>query len=139
MIKIIFDEMDNEDIISVNGSLQPTTAPIETKETEETTKEATKEDATKEETTKETSTKEVVATDATAEQTTESTREEHTTEASISIPNENYEVYIVKAGDTLYSIALTQCGSVNMIEEIMSINKLEDEDYVIEGQKLLLP
>lgn len=134
------NDKDNEDIISVNGNLQPTIAPIETKETEETTKEeATKEDATKEETTKETSTKEVVATDATAKETTESTREEHTTEASISIPNENYEVYIVKAGDTLYSIALTQCGSVNMIEEIMSINKLEDEDYVIEGQKLLLP
>ena len=129
------NDKDNEDIISVNGNLQHTTSPIETKEIEKTTKE----DATKEETTKETSTKEVVATDATAEQTTESTREEYTTEASISIPNENYEVYIVKAGDTLYSIALTQCGSVNMIEEIMSINKLEDEDYVIEGQKLLLP
>ena len=42
------NDKDNEDIISVNGSLQPTTAPIETKETEETTKEATKEDATKE-------------------------------------------------------------------------------------------
>lgn len=138
-------ENDNKDIISVNGNMSPTTMASETDGTaavasEVITNEPTANETTsKEGETKESMIKEVENTKSTMEQATKTIREEETTEASLSVPNENYEVYIVKAGDTLYSIALKQCGSVNMIEEIMSINKLEDEDYVMEGQKLLLP
>ena len=45
----------------------------------------------------------------------------------------------MKAGDTLYSIAVAKYGSAERIEEIIDLNKLEDKDYVIEGQKIFLP
>lgn len=139
---IVGTEKDSDDqaVISVNGNLPATIASTEQKEPEATTVNvAAKEPTTKEIETKESTSTETVTTKSVVEQTTKDIKEEPTTEASISVPNENYEVYIVKAGDTLYSIALNQCGSVNMIEEIININKLDDADYVVEGQKLLIP
>lgn len=139
---IVGTEKDSDDqaVISVNGNLPATIASTEQKEPEATTVNvAVKEPTTKEIETKEATSTETVTTKSVVEQTTKDIKEEPTTEASISVPNENYEVYIVKAGDTLYSIALNQCGSVNMIEEIININKLDDADYVMEGQKLLIP
>lgn len=119
------EEKSAEDILSVNGSLQTTqftdNEPTSIKETEvaaTTTPSDTK--ASEEITTK---------------------KEETTTpvKATVTIPNENYEVYVVKAGDTLYSIAISKYGTSEKIDEIIALNKLEDEDYVIEGQKIFLP
>lgn len=62
-----------------------------------------------------------------------------TTEASVSVPNTNYETYVVKAGETLYSIAMAKYGNADKVQEIMALNKMENENYVMEGQKILLP
>ena len=120
------DERSAGDIVSVNGNLQT----IQSTDIEPTSVKET----------------EVVASTTPAETkaTEESTiqKEEETTttvKATVTIPNENYEVYIVKAGDTLYSIAISKYGTAEKIDEIIALNKLEDEDYVIEGQKIFLP
>ena len=120
------EETSRVDIVSVNGNLQP----------EKTTD---KEAASKKnnETLAPTTTAKIKETG----ETTSKKEEETTTDikATITIPNENYEVYIVKAGDTLYSIAIAKYGTSEKINEIIALNKLEDEDYVIEGQKIFLP
>lgn len=64
--------------------------------------------------------------------------EEETT-VSIAEVNANYETYVVKAGETLFSISMELYGTPEMIEEIASLNKLPDENHVMEGQKILLP
>ena len=120
------EETSRGDIVSVNGNLQPE------KITEKDTV-SSKENETM-----------VTVTQAQEKNTQEVTtkkEQETTTEvkATVTIPNENYEVYIVKAGDTLYSIAISKYGTAEKIKEIIALNKLEDEDYVIEGQKIFLP
>ena len=67
------------------------------------------------------------------EQTTEKTQ------ATITDINKNYASYVVKDGETLYSIAMLFYGTSDMIDDIMALNKIEDENYVMEGQKILLP
>lgn len=66
-------------------------------------------------------------------------REETTTEASADVTGGNYETYIVKSGETLYSIAMDKYGSSDKVKEIVELNKLPNENYVVEGQKILLP
>lgn len=71
-----------------------------------------------------------------------STKEEETTEnthATISDNKSTYASYVVKNGETLYSIAMLFYGTSDMIDEIMELNNMEDENYVMEGQKILLP
>ena len=120
------DEKEGRDIVSVNGNLQPIQTSGEevssSKESESVT------------------TATPVQTKVSEEITTKN-EEESTTiaKATVTIPNENYEIYVVKAGDTLYSIAIAKYGTSEKIDEIMDLNKLEDEDYVIEGQKIFLP
>jgi len=67
------------------------------------------------------------------EQTTEKTQ------ATITDINKNYASYVVKDGETLYSIAMLFYGTSDMIDDIMKLNKIENENYVMEGQKILLP
>ena len=49
-----------------------------------------------------------------------------------------YEIYVVKAGDSLWSIAAKKLGSGTKFKEIMELNGLTNED-VSEGMKLKLP
>ena len=124
------DEGNKMGIVSVNGNLQPTgTGVVDNTESSSSEKESEMITSTKSETT-----------NLLEEVTTK--KEEETTpavKATVTIPNENYEVYVVKAGDTLYSIAIEKYGTSKKIEEIIQLNKLEDEDFVVEGQKIFLP
>lgn len=61
------------------------------------------------------------------------------TQATISDINTTYASYVVKDGETLYSIAMLFYGTSDMIDDIMELNKIENENYVMEGQKILLP
>lgn len=61
------------------------------------------------------------------------------TQATISDINTNYASYTVKDGETLYSISIMFYGTSDMIDEIMALNKITDENYVMEGQKIFLP
>lgn len=67
------------------------------------------------------------------EQNTEEEQEEK--ETTVKQP----EYYTVKAGDTLTSISLALYGSTDKIQEIVSINQMENSDDIHVGQKLRLP
>ena len=77
------------------------------------------------------------------EQTTSTVnKEEETTEktqATISDINTTYASYTVKDGETIYSIAMLFYGTTDMIDDIMKLNDIKDENYVMEGQKIFLP
>lgn len=47
--------------------------------------------------------------------------------------------YIVKKGDSLVSISKSVYNNTNMVDEICSLNQIENMDVIYEGQKLLLP
>lgn len=47
--------------------------------------------------------------------------------------------YIVKKGDSLVSISKSVYNNTDMVDEICSLNKIENMDVIYEGQKLLLP
>ncbi len=47
--------------------------------------------------------------------------------------------YTVKAGDTLASICLNECGSYGIIGTVKDLNQLVDEDIIYVGQTLLIP
>ena len=49
------------------------------------------------------------------------------------------QIYEVKPGDTLWDISRTVYGSEAYVPEIMAANHLEDENWIVEGQRLLLP
>ena len=68
--------------------------------------------------------------------------EEQTTEnvhATLSGANDTYASYTVKSRETLYSISMQFYGTADKIDEIMKINGMSDKNYVMEGQKILLP
>ena len=52
--------------------------------------------------------------------------------------NNNAMPYVVKKGDTLWSIAQTTLGDGNRYAEIMQLNNLKDGNLAI-GQPLILP
>ena len=47
--------------------------------------------------------------------------------------------YVVSKGDTLYGICMSFYGDLTLLEEICSINEIEDMDNILCGQKILLP
>ncbi len=47
--------------------------------------------------------------------------------------------YIIKKGDTLTSISVAHYGNAEMIEEICRINNISEENFILVGQKILLP
>lgn len=80
----------------------------------------------------------------TAEATTENTlqeeatAEEPTTEGTV--PQEKAAtIYQVQAGDTLGSISMAHYGTVDQVETIRQANGLSDENWILEGDRLLLP
>ena len=107
---------------------------------ESATKEGvTDESATKEGVTDEGSTKKT-ATEGSATETATTEAESQTDKvATLSEANSNYETHIVKAGETLYSIVVAKYGDADKIQEVVQLNNLEDENHVIEGQKIFLP
>lgn len=124
------DEKSTGDIISVNGNLSNKETASQVNAEPQTTADSQEEITSTTEEAETSSDEEVTSAE---EQTTEKA------EATVSLPNENYETYIVKAGETLYSISMAKYGTSDKIKEIVELNKLENENYVREGQKILLP
>ena len=50
-----------------------------------------------------------------------------------------YEEYVVEVGDTLAAICINKYGTLSYIQEICSINNIENADYIEPGQKIYLP
>lgn len=49
------------------------------------------------------------------------------------------DYYVVKKGDSLVSISRKFYNTSNKVKEICTLNKIEDENMILEGQKLRLP
>lgn len=49
------------------------------------------------------------------------------------------ESYLIGEGETLYGICFKLYGSLNYLDEIRSLNELDDADHIVAGQKLILP
>lgn len=47
--------------------------------------------------------------------------------------------YTVRAGDTLVGISFKLYNSADYMKKIMELNNIQDEDVIIEGQKLIVP
>ena len=75
------------------------------------------------------------------EETADENKETGKTEnkPSVSEDNKTYETHVVQKGETLYSIAMSRYGNVNVIDEIKRLNNMENADYVMAGQKIVLP
>lgn len=56
----------------------------------------------------------------------------------IVVPNDNkwYKTYTVKKGDNMYQIANN--NSMNVVD-LMSLNGLDKDDYIYEGEKIIIP
>src|SRR5574344_712021 len=52
------------------------------------------------------------------------------------VENKLFDIYIVKSGDTLYSIA--QQYNTNF-RDLLRINGLEENDYIYKGQEIMVP
>lgn len=59
-------------------------------------------------------------------------------ESDLDIDNKK-DYYIVKKGDTLYSICRNLYGSGEKVSQICTINNIDNPDNILCGQKLLLP
>lgn len=59
--------------------------------------------------------------------------------AGLDDQNANRASYTVKNGDTLANICKMYYGNLQKLEEICSINNIEDENKILPGQKIYLP
>ncbi|MCR1843476.1 LysM peptidoglycan-binding domain-containing protein [Murimonas intestini] len=59
--------------------------------------------------------------------------------AGLEDQNANRASYTVKNGDTLANICKMYYGNLQKLEEICSINNIEDENKILPGQKIYLP
>ena len=77
--------------------------------------------------------------------TQETSKSEETTEGESEVtpsvvPNQaTSSTYTVKSGDSLYSISMEVYGSSDNVEKIKELNNLENENYIKEGDIILLP
>lgn len=70
----------------------------------------------------------------------ESSKPEETSQPQKETPEaENKNFYIVQKGDTLASISKEKYGDSSHVEAICKMNGLEDGNFILIGQKLLLP
>ena len=59
--------------------------------------------------------------------------------ATVSPVDSNIGYYVVQSGDSLYSISIRTYGSANMVEKIKQANNITNENFIKEGQKIVLP
>ncbi len=52
---------------------------------------------------------------------------------------EQCATYVVSRGDTLYGICISFYGDTELLEEVCRINRIEDKNNILCGQKILLP
>lgn len=62
-----------------------------------------------------------------------------TDEILASIQRQNQSVYTIRYGDTLADISEKYYGSMGKVQEICEINKIEDANLIVPGQKIVLP
>ncbi len=70
-----------------------------------------------------------------SEEVTEKATEEVTEEGA----KEDYEVYIIKEGDTLANIVFNKYGNSSRVKEVIALNHLSDTNLIKIGQQLKLP
>ncbi len=59
--------------------------------------------------------------------------------ATVSNIQHDKVYYVVKKGDSLYSISLNNYGNISMIQSIMQANGLKNENLIREGETIILP
>ncbi|MDD5937371.1 MAG: LysM peptidoglycan-binding domain-containing protein [Clostridiales bacterium] len=64
---------------------------------------------------------------------------EPTTQPVSNIDPSTLTEYTVKAGDTLASICIQECGSYGVITTVKDLNQIKNEDVIYVGQVILLP
>lgn len=69
----------------------------------------------------------------------ETTSKQEEPEPTVAPVVKEPQYYIVKSGDSLYSISLKIYGNIDMINSIMQANNITNENYIKEGQTILLP
>lgn len=130
-----------EQSIAESTSSEQTTS--NTPQESQSSEELSSEELSSEELSSEDSTSDIsLSEDETTTKNNTNVLQEETTEksqATISDTNATYATYTVKDGETLYSISMLFYGTADMIDDIMKINDMTDENYVMEGQKILLP
>ncbi|MBQ3546284.1 MAG: LysM peptidoglycan-binding domain-containing protein [Lachnospiraceae bacterium] len=103
---------------------------------------------TKKEVEQDMSSEEEITKELSSEETTEALtstekidNEQQTSEAVPSVvPNkETTGTYVVKAGDSLYSISIKMYGTSANVEKIKELNNLKNENFIKEGDTILLP
>lgn len=116
---------DTADIVDVVGNVQPTTAAGPESSTDAATQ----------------PTAQSPTTEAPTQAPTQPVTEAPTTTVQpvVTPVQQEPKYYIVKAGDSLYSISLKNYGNVNMINEIMKANNVKNENFIKEGETILLP
>ncbi len=77
--------------------------------------------------------------DQPVQEVTQPSTEPSAEESEISLPADAGVIYVVKAGDSLYSISRRFYGNEEMAQVIKEINGIENADLIKEGQELLLP
>ncbi len=60
-------------------------------------------------------------------------------EVTLTLPVGTGVIYVVRAGDSLYSISRRFYGTDEMVSVIQQLNELSNADLIKEGQELLLP
>lgn len=136
---------DYPKVVDVAGGVEPTSG----EESEDTTSKVNQEETTqgneasengsettaKNDSTTETAPQETTAQPTSAAETT--TQEPVSVQATVAAREQQY--YTVKSGDSLYSISMKNYGNVEMIEKIKEANGISDENYIKEGQRIVLP
>lgn len=119
------DKSSDEKSVSDNGTGNDTQAGSDsTTKSEDTTKK--EQTVSQEETTKK-------------EETTQPTTPQETTSDKATVSAKEQQFYVVKAGDSLYSISLKNYGTTEMIDKIKEANGISNGDYIKEGQRIVLP
>lgn len=121
-------------------SPQKTEPGTETKESETTKSEETFSTEPEQQTEPDTSEAGTVSqqvTEPPAEPATEPPTEAPT--ATVSGVQQDKVYYVVKKGDSLYSISMKNYGNYSMIQSIMQANGITNENFIREGETIILP
>ncbi len=137
---LITGDDDSENNIPVNGIInetEETTANIKEDETTSKEEETTKNQENENNPT--TGSVTVIENVTTGNTENPTVSENNTTEPTASVVANETNYYTVNVGDTLYSIAMKIYNDGDKVNDIMSLNNIENPDYVEVGDKLLLP
>lgn len=116
------------------------TSPQETESDSDTNDQTTtqsEETTTEQQPTEPITTENVTETQPITEPQTEPLTEQPT--ATVSNIQQDKVYYVVKKGDSLYSISMNNYGNYSMIQTIMQANGITNENFIREGETIILP